>query len=74
MKKEPWRVLVFVISLIFIVAIWIRKDIGDTLISLGENAIPVLVTTLGVSVIKVLLLACLILLVKWIVSKFGGKR
>ena len=74
MKQEPWRVLVFVISLIFIVAMWIRKDIGDTFVFLGENAIPVLVTTLGVSVIKVLLLACLILLVKWILSKFGGKR
>ena len=74
MKKEPWRVLVFVISLIFIVAMWIRKDIGDAFVSLGDNAIPALLTTLGVSLIKVLLLACLILLVKWIVSKFGGKR
>ena len=74
MKKEPWRIVIFAVAVIYIIGMWVKKDMGAIFSGMGENAIPVLIMTIGINVLKVLLFTGVILLVKWIVSKFGGKR
>ena len=69
-KKEPWRKIVFIISVLFIVFMWIKKDIVSIYTSMpAEQVVPLIVTTIAVSLIKVAAIAGGILLIKWIVSK-----
>ena len=71
MKKEPWRIAVAALSVGFIVFLWIRKDIASLYAGLPPEAlVPVIATTVAVSLSKVAALTGLILLVKWIAGKF----
>ena len=71
MKKEPWRYLVAAISVIYIVYMWAEKDILSIYGNLPtEQMVPLIVTTVAVTLIKVALIAGGILLVKWLVGKF----
>lgn len=74
MKKEPWRIVIFAVAVIYIIGMWVKKDVGAIFSGMGENAFSVLIMTIGINVLKVLLFTGVILLVKWILSKFGGKR
>ena len=70
-KKEPWRIVVAIISIIFIIYMWVEKDILAIYSSMPpEDALPLAVTTVVVSVVKVALLTVGILLIKWIAGKF----
>ncbi len=70
-QKEPWRVIVGIISILFIVFMWIGKDILHIYSTMTvEDALPLIVTTVAVTVLKVLLIAAVIFLGKWIISKF----
>lgn len=64
MKKEPWRIVVAIISIIFIIGMWVKK--GITM----EMNLPLLLTTLTVSLTKVLAFAGIILFVRYILSRF----
>ena len=71
MKKEPWRYAVAAISVIYIVYMWAEKDILSIYGNLPtEQMVPLMVTTVAVTLIKVALIAGGILLVKWLVGKF----
>lgn len=74
MKMKPWRIVIFAVAVIYIIVMWVKKDVGAIFSGMGENAFPVLLMTIGINILKVLLFTGVILLVKWIVSKFGGKR
>lgn len=75
MKKEPWRITVFVLSLAFIVGMWIKKDIAGMYSSMELfDALPLIVTGATVTCIKVAILTGLILLIKWIIGRIGGGR
>lgn len=63
MKKEPWRIVVAIISIILIIGMWIKKDI-----SLEMN-LSMFFTTIMVSLTKVLVFAGIILLVRNILSR-----
>ena len=70
MKKEPWRIIVGVISIAYIVFLWIRKDILSVYAAMpGEQVNPLIFTTIAVSVMKVAAIAGIILLMKWLTSK-----
>lgn len=70
-KKEPWRIIVAIISIVFIIYMWVEKDIVAIYSSMpAEQALPLAVTTVAVSLFKVALMTAGILLVKWIVGKF----
>jgi hypothetical protein len=70
MKKEPWRIIVGAISIAYIVFLWIRKDILSIYVAMpGEQAIPLIFTTIAVSVMKIAAIAGIILLIKWLASK-----
>ena len=71
MKKEPWRYAVAAISVIYIVYMWAEKDILSIYGNLStEQMLPLMVTTVAVTLIKVALIAGGILLVKRLIGKF----
>lgn len=70
-KKEPWRIIVAIISIAFIIYMWVEKDILAIYSSMpAEQALPLAVTTVAVSLFKVAMLTVGILLIKWIAGKF----
>ncbi len=69
-QKEPWRIVVFIISVLFIAFMWVKNDIVSIYTTMPkEQVIPLIATTVLVSLIKVAAIAGGILLIKWIVSK-----
>lgn len=69
-KREPWRIVLCVLSLIFILFMWIKKDLLTIYTTMPkEQVLPMLATTVAVSLVKVAVLTGGILLVKWIIGK-----
>ena len=70
---KPVRIGLGVASILYIVFMWVKKDVAGIYASLpAEEALPLLVTTVAVFLVKVVLLAAVILLLKWIAGKIGG--
>lgn len=73
-KIEPWRIIVFVIAVAFIIFMWVKKDIAEIYATMpSEQIIPLVVTTIAVSLLKVAVIAGVILLIKWIIGKMKKK-
>ena len=73
-KIEPWRIVVGILSIAFIIFLWVKNDIASTLVTMPkEQAIPLIVTTVVVSVVKVAVIAGVLLLVKWVIGKIKSK-
>ena len=69
-KREPWRIVVFIIAAAYIIYMWEEKDIVAIYSSMPpEQALPMVVTTIVVSLVKLAFIAGGILLVKWIAGK-----
>ena len=74
-QKEPWRIIVGVLSILFIAFMWVKKDVVRIYASMpAEHALPLIVTTLAVSLLKTAALAGVLLLVKWIIGKVKKGR
>lgn len=78
MKKDipkPVRLVMFAVGIIWIAAMWAKKDIAATLAAVpAEAAIPVIVTSMVITILKVALYAAVIWLIKWLVEKLGGRK
>ena len=73
-KKEPWQIIVFLLSALFIIFMWVKNDIITIYTTMPKDQIiPLIVTTIAVSLIKVAAITGGILLIKWIVSKIKNK-
>ncbi len=73
-RKEPWRIIVFIISVLFIVFMWVKNDIITIYTTMPANqVIPLIATTIVVSLIKVAAITGGILLIRWIVRKIKNK-
>ena len=69
-QKEPWRIVVGVISIVLIVFMWIKNDILTIYTTMPqEQVVPLIVTTIVVSLIKVGAITGGILLIRWIIRK-----
>jgi hypothetical protein len=69
-KKEPWRIVVFVLAVAYILWMQVKNDIAGTLVGVPkEQVLPMLVTGVAVTLLKVALLAGIVLLLKWIAGK-----
>ena len=69
-KREPWRIVTFIIAAAYIVYMWVEKGILALYSTMTpEEALPLAVTTVAVSLLKVALLAGWILFLKWIAGK-----
>ena len=74
-KKEPWRIVVGIISVAFIVYMWVKKDIAAIYSTMPQEQVaPLIATTIAVSLLKVGGLAGVLLLIKWIVGKIKNKN
>ena len=72
-KIEPWRIVAFIIAVGFIVYTWIKKGVADIYAAMpADEALPLIVTTVAVSLLKVAAIACGILLIKWVIGR--GKK
>ncbi|MBO5716226.1 MAG: hypothetical protein J6S23_07550 [Clostridia bacterium] len=69
-KTEKWRIAIFVIAVLFIIFMWVKKDIGKVAETVpSDQLVPVVVTSLAVSILKFALIAGVVFLVKWLVNK-----
>ena len=72
---KPLRITMFLAAVVWIIAMWVKKDIAATLTAVpAEAAVPVIVTSLAVTLVKVALLTAAILLIKWLAGKIGGGK
>ena len=70
-KNEPWRLVVGILAIVYIIYMCAEKDVAAIYSSLpAEEALPLAVTTVVVSLVKVAVLTVGILLIKWIIGKF----
>lgn len=73
-KKEPWRIIVFIIAVLFIVFMWVKNDVVSIYTTTPkEQVVPLIATTILVSLIKIAAIAGVVLLIKWIVGKINKK-
>ena len=73
-KIEPWRILAFIVSAAFIVFMWAKKDVAAIYATMPKEQIaPLIVTTILVTLFKVLVITGVLLLIKWIVSKIRNR-
>lgn len=69
-KNETWRIIVGIISIVFIIFMWVKNDIVALYTTMPkEQVIPLIITTITVSLIKVAVIAGIILIIKWIIKK-----
>jgi hypothetical protein len=74
-KKEPWRLVVGILSVLFIVFLWIKNDIIEIYTSAPkETLLPMLVTTVAVSLFKLACITGILVLVNWLIRKIKNKR
>lgn len=70
-----WKIGVFIISLLFIVFMWSKKGIAQALETMPqEQALPFIVTTIAVGLLKVGVIAGAVFLIKWIIGKIKNKK
>ncbi len=73
-SKNPWKKSAFVISVLFIMFMWIKKDIVAIYTTMPkEQVVPLVVTTIAVSLMKVIAIAGGVSLIHWLVSKLKKK-
>ena len=68
-KIELWRIIVFVLAVAFIIFMWVKKDIAALYSNVPkEELLPLIVTSVAVSLFKFGVIAGAVLLIRWIVS------
>ena len=71
MKKLNWRIIAGLISAVYIVYMWAEKDIVSIYETMPEEQIlPMVVTTVAVTVLKVAAVGAGIWGIKWLAEKF----
>ena len=69
-KTEPWQIFAAIISFAFIILLWIKKDIQSIYATTPkEDIAPLILTTILVSIFKIVIISGIILFVKYIVDK-----
>ena len=72
---KPVRIVLFGLGIIWIATMWAKKDIAATLAAVpAEAAIPMIVISLAITLLKVAIYAAVILLIKWLAGKLGGRK
>ena len=74
-KKEPWRLVVGIIAIAYIVYMWVEKDIFASLSAVsGEQTLPMAATSMAVTFAKIAIMAAIIFVIKWLTGKGKGKQ
>ena len=73
-KSEGWRIAVALLSVTYIVYMWVKKDIAGIWGSLAkEELLPVVLTSTAVSLLKIAAIAAVFFLTRWLIRKFSKK-
>ena len=73
-KIEPWRIILFIISIAFILFMWVKKDVAEIYATMPkEQIVPLIVTTIAVALLKIAAIAGAVFLIKWVVGKIKKK-
>ena len=74
-KKEPWRIAIAVLAIAYIAYNWIQKDVWSVYSDMpAEQMLPLVVTTVGVTILKIAAIALGIWLIKKLASKFSRTK
>ena len=69
-KKDPWRIVGGILSILYILFLWVKKEVASVYGSLSpEQLIPVMATSVAVTAIKFIAIAAAVFLIKWIIKK-----
>ena len=73
-KKEPWRIVLALLSVAYVVFLWVKKDLLSVYAAAPkEQVLPVMATTAAVTLVKVLLIAAAVGIIRWIAGKYKKK-
>ena len=74
MKKAPWRYVVGLLSAAFIVYMWSTKDIAALYADMPkEDMLPLLTVNVAVTLLKVVGIAAVVWLVRWLIAKLNKR-
>ena len=74
-KQEPWRIVAAVLSIAYIAYNWVKKDIWSVYSNMpADQALPLVVTTVGVTLLKIAAIAFGVWLIKRLASKFSRTK
>ena len=74
-KIQPWRIVVFILSLLFIVVMWARKDIIEIYKTMpNEQIASQILTTVAVFLFNVGVIAGVILLIRWLIQRVNRSK
>ena len=65
-KIEPWRLVVGIASILYIIAMYVRKDLVSIDVTLS---LPLIVTSIAVTLLKVTAFVIVIFVMKWVFNK-----
>ena len=69
-KKDPWRLVVGLAAIGYIVYMWVDKGLLSSVTQIpADQALPMAATSIAVTIAKVALLAGAVLVIKLIASK-----
>ena len=70
-NKKPWRIIIFIISVGYIIFMWVKKDIAEIYATMQKQQIArLIVTTALATLLKVSLIAGALLFIKRLITKF----
>ncbi len=73
-KIEPLRIIIFIIAVLFIIFMFISKSNTANTTASADEALPVLVTNIAVTFVKVAAIAGVTFIGKKIISKIPKNR
>ena len=74
-RPAPWRILLFLLSMAFIVYLWSEKDIAAIYAEMpAEQVAPLVITTLAVTLLKVAVIPLSVFLLKRIFGRERSKK
>ena len=73
-KIEPWRIIVFIIGVIFIIYLFLSKNNDADVALSAEQALPALITNIAVTVVKFVIIAGVVFLGKFVIGKIKNNK
>ena len=73
-KKEPWRIVAFIIGVLCIIYMFVTKNSDADTALTAEQAAPAMITGVAVTVVKFAAIAAVAFLGKFIIGKIKNKK
>ncbi len=73
-KKEPWRIVAFIIGVLCIIYMFVTKNSGADTTLTAEQAAPAMITGIAVTVVKFAIIAAVVFIGKFIIGKIKNKE